>query len=790
MSTEQNCNNNAANQEEEGLVSPAVPFWMRVKVKPENSALSPEADAAEALENGPESDETFAVLMHAIQGTEIARRLGGLGPRVSRPFQAPALTEPPADAAVTANSDAPIAGPGQSAEQPAEPTAGAASHERAIEDTQEDEEICTNLLRAIEGTSTARQLGVVASGENACAQEPALAEAVEAVEESPTVEAVCETPPPAATAEVEPAYDTTPLLFELGDAREKDEACATLLETTGAEIAAPPELATAAENIQESDSAQHVEVDAPIAAVELSTAEATGVEQAASATPLALDLGDARESDGACITSPEAGAVSESTTGLELTATAISGSSQESALIEAKETEAVSTSIELPVTTPQVTATETEPFADASLLLPGAGDARENDEACATSLQTAEGTEIAAAAELVTPAESGQGADPAQTEEMDASKASVEPPNASTPPIAAVEAEPALDMTPRPLTRRAGAGVRRPTTPRPRRRRIPESDTRRKRTTKLKSGGTAAAPPVPMELLQEAAELPSFESPILPAEEPVESTCQPAPAEPQPPAEVEPALIADAPQSPMPEPPAVVPEPAPAAVVPEPAPAAVVPEPAPAAVVPEPAPAAVVPESAPAVIPSSPMVEVRDEAKKTPVRGRLGAGKNRAVFRQPGDYLDRAEMHLESWFLKWFDPPDPRRRSARLAAPPLTAYHWAMDVPQGLKIANVSAGGMYLLTDQRWTDGVIVSLTLQRTDMPKGSADSWIAVDFVVTRWCEDGIAGAFIPSRPGQLDAVAGRAMNCADKKALERFMAQLATPAQVEMGKEKAAT
>ncbi|HEV2133305.1 MAG TPA: hypothetical protein VGR47_03505 [Terracidiphilus sp.] len=159
--------------------------------------------------------------------------------------------------------------------------------------------------------------------------------------------------------------------------------------------------------------------------------------------------------------------------------------------------------------------------------------------------------------------------------------------------------------------------------------------------------------------------------------------------------------------------------------------------------------------------------------------GRPVNGLGRVTLRQTGEYLDRAEMHLETWFLKWFDPPDPRRRNNRVAAPPLAAYHWTMDVPQGLKIADISPGGMYLITEERWTEGVIVSLTLQRTDMEKGSPDSWIAVDFVVTRWGRDGIGGEFIPRRPGLTDAVAGRASNCADKKTLERFVSQLAAPA-----------
>jgi hypothetical protein len=170
----------------------------------------------------------------------------------------------------------------------------------------------------------------------------------------------------------------------------------------------------------------------------------------------------------------------------------------------------------------------------------------------------------------------------------------------------------------------------------------------------------------------------------------------------------------------------------------------------------------------------------RDRRRRLQV-GRLaakaGAKVNNGLASTAGltsECLDRAEMQLESWFLKWFEPPDPRHHS-RVDEPPLVAYHWIVDSPQALKVANISSGGLYLLTEDRWSEGNIVSMTLQRTDREKGSPESWIAVDFLVMRWCKDGIAGAFLPHRPGLSDAVAGRAKNCADAKTLERFVKEL---------------
>lgn len=174
---------------------------------------------------------------------------------------------------------------------------------------------------------------------------------------------------------------------------------------------------------------------------------------------------------------------------------------------------------------------------------------------------------------------------------------------------------------------------------------------------------------------------------------------------------------------------------------------------------------------------------IPDGSPRPPILSRLGGEIKRVASKvgQAMERIDRAELGVETRLLEWFGPQDPRR-TPRMAAPPLVAYHWIMNAGQELKIADISAGGLYLLTDDRWSEGNIISMTLQRTDMEKGAPESWIAVDFVVTRWCDEGLAGAFIPARPGTSFAAAGRAENCADKRALERFVKRLADPAEEE--------
>jgi hypothetical protein len=44
----------------------------------------------------------------------------------------------------------------------------------------------------------------------------------------------------------------------------------------------------------------------------------------------------------------------------------------------------------------------------------------------------------------------------------------------------------------------------------------------------------------------------------------------------------------------------------------------------------------------------------------------------------------------------------------------LTAYHWDGSTPRQNRVKDISSSGAFLLTDQRWNPGEIVSLTLQR----------------------------------------------------------------------------
>ncbi len=71
---------------------------------------------------------------------------------------------------------------------------------------------------------------------------------------------------------------------------------------------------------------------------------------------------------------------------------------------------------------------------------------------------------------------------------------------------------------------------------------------------------------------------------------------------------------------------------------------------------------------------------------------------------------------LSSWLRK--PPLSYRDRAERRPTPGLAAYHWDGSTPRQNSVENISSSGAFLLTDQPWEPGEIVSLTLQRKGPP------------------------------------------------------------------------
>ena len=137
---------------------------------------------------------------------------------------------------------------------------------------------------------------------------------------------------------------------------------------------------------------------------------------------------------------------------------------------------------------------------------------------------------------------------------------------------------------------------------------------------------------------------------------------------------------------------------------------------------------------------------------------------------------------LRERFLLWLFPEAgqtaDRREKPRLPAENLVAYCWTGGSPLECRIANVSQGGLYMVTDERWLPGTRVMMTLQNESADSEQPDAVSRVQSEVTRWGLDGIGCRFVDS--DFVDACSGLVMDgqVFDREAFERFLRLLSAP------------
>jgi hypothetical protein len=104
----------------------------------------------------------------------------------------------------------------------------------------------------------------------------------------------------------------------------------------------------------------------------------------------------------------------------------------------------------------------------------------------------------------------------------------------------------------------------------------------------------------------------------------------------------------------------------------------------------------------------------------------------------------------KTWFEKLlkFGSPRSDRRSVKQFA----AYRWNGSALQQHSVRNISPTGVYIVTEERWEPGTIVSLTLQREGPLEPSSDRRITTQARVVRCGKDGMGLTFItPAGPEQ---------------------------------------
>ena len=133
----------------------------------------------------------------------------------------------------------------------------------------------------------------------------------------------------------------------------------------------------------------------------------------------------------------------------------------------------------------------------------------------------------------------------------------------------------------------------------------------------------------------------------------------------------------------------------------------------------------------------------------------------------------RPSKQPRNWFERWWSP-DPRR-APRTPGNGLAAYYWNGDAPNAHGIRDISATGMYVVTEERWYPGTLVLMTLQRTDCGEEIAERAVAVNSRAVRWGPDGVGLQFMLSDEREVRAGRLPLLDAAGKKELERFLEYL---------------
>lgn len=149
---------------------------------------------------------------------------------------------------------------------------------------------------------------------------------------------------------------------------------------------------------------------------------------------------------------------------------------------------------------------------------------------------------------------------------------------------------------------------------------------------------------------------------------------------------------------------------------------------------------------------------------------------------------------LKSWLVRWWSP-DPKtsletviapeqnrgpemRKTRRMSLPGLAAYYWNGAAPTAHSVKDISLGGMYVVTEERWYPGTVILMTLRDTlgmEKEEQSEGKAIAVAARAVRWGDDGVGLEFILQDSAAPRSGMNPLSNGATRRELEQFLEKL---------------
>jgi PilZ domain len=130
-------------------------------------------------------------------------------------------------------------------------------------------------------------------------------------------------------------------------------------------------------------------------------------------------------------------------------------------------------------------------------------------------------------------------------------------------------------------------------------------------------------------------------------------------------------------------------------------------------------------------------------------------------------------QQLRKWLGRWWSP-DPRK-APRIQEPGLAAYYWNGAAPEAKVVRDISASGLYVVTEERWYPGTLILMTLQKTEDGEEVVERSIAVQSRAVRWGPDGVGLQFLLANERDPDHSPALMLDAVGKKELEYFLDQL---------------
>ncbi len=85
------------------------------------------------------------------------------------------------------------------------------------------------------------------------------------------------------------------------------------------------------------------------------------------------------------------------------------------------------------------------------------------------------------------------------------------------------------------------------------------------------------------------------------------------------------------------------------------------------------------------------------------------------------------------------------KRAERLPAHGFVAHYWSGTAARQDDIKDISSTGLYLLTEERWLPGTVISLSLQMKSPLEEISERRITLRAKIVRWGEDGVGFSFV---------------------------------------------